>query len=205
MAGNDDLIARLRKKVLELLEHRHATDGWMMQESATALAERDATIERLTKVAEQAQEDRRTLRYEVACLRSRAETAERERDEAREQLRMQWCLACGSVSADGKCDCTDEPDTANLREAVDYATEFGKMVREVTRERDEARAEVERKDAALAPFADMADYIDAETEGVSDADEVDVMFHDFLFAHWPVSHFRSARAALTAKGGENEC
>lgn len=70
-------------------------------------------------------------------------------------------------------------------------------------ERDEARAEVERKDAALAPFADMADYIDAETEGVSDADEVDVMFHDFLFAHWPVSHFRSARAALTAKGGEN--
>jgi predicted nucleic acid-binding Zn-ribbon protein len=57
-----------------------------MENAATALADRDATIERLTKVAEQAQEDRRTLRYEVACLRERATTAERERDEARAEV-----------------------------------------------------------------------------------------------------------------------
>lgn len=63
-----------------------------------------------------------------------------------------------------------------------------------------AEAEVERKDAALAPFADMADYIDAETEGFSDTDEVQVMFNDLLFARWPISHFRAARAVL-AKGG----
>lgn len=56
---------------------------------------------------------------------------------------------------------------------------------------------------ALAPFADMADLIDAETEGFSDTDEFDVTFGGHLFLRWPVSHFRRARAALATLPAES--
>lgn len=57
---------------------------------------------------------------------------------------------------------------------------------EVEKERDTA-------EAALEPFADISDLIDAETEGVSDTDELQLLFHDYLIAKWPVSTFRAAR------------
>ncbi|MDH0127194.1 hypothetical protein N7376_24870, partial [Brucella intermedia GD04153] len=48
---------------------------------------------------------------------------------------------------------------------------------------------------ALEPFADIADLIDAETEGMAETDELVLHFHDYEFAKWPVSFFRKARAA----------
>lgn len=53
----------------------------------------------------------------------------------------------------------------------------------------------------LEPFADIADLIDSETEGMSETDELELHFHDYLMASWPVSMFRAARRALT--GGKN--
>lgn len=171
MDGNDDIVARL-----QVVEKDFRLAKWIRDLAASTIearAERDATIERLTKERDEA--DRR------------AGAAERRNEDLQDSYskRQSWLWK------------------AKESEGFSQNGSFDDLWAKVRRERDEARAEVERKDAALAPFADMADYIDAETEGVSDADEVDVMFHDFLFAHWPVSHFRCARAALTAKGGEN--
>lgn len=44
-----DLIERARAKAIDLLEHHHATAGWLMQELADALAAQAAEIERLRK------------------------------------------------------------------------------------------------------------------------------------------------------------
>lgn len=264
MAGNDDLIARLRD-----------ADAWagllnggstVLEEAATALAERDVTIERLEKeneelrdapwpewatavlkvirehsgydgyddaldgvdlpseleelMSELEQQAERNLaearaereveqhkastdhyRLKASEQRARAETAERERDEARsevERLKQDVKAARSETSAVAKVLAYEPPYQASLAKRVEGLVHW-KEVNETEIAR--LKAEVERKDAALAPFADMADYIDAETEGVSDTDELEVMFHDLLFARWPISHFRTARAALTAKGG----
>ena len=53
---------------------------------------------------------------------------------------------------------------------------------------------------ALEPFAEIADLVDSETEGVADNDEFQMHFHDYLMASWKLSMFRRARALL---GGEN--
>lgn len=49
---------------------------------------------------------------------------------------------------------------------------------------------------ALKPFADVADLVDSETEGVADSDEFQMHFHDYLMASWKLSMFRRARALL---------
>lgn len=90
MAGNDDIVAQLCDRLSDVALYLHNAGqrgrAGDVKFAIAALAERDATIERLEKVAEQAQEDRRTLRYEVACLRARAETAERDLAEARAEV-----------------------------------------------------------------------------------------------------------------------
>lgn len=86
---------------------------------------------------------------EIERLANERDAARAAADRLRAELRMQWCLACGTVSADGGCDCTKFPETAELRRAVDYAKEFGEMVREQARELAEAKAEVERLVRAL--------------------------------------------------------
>lgn len=61
----------------------------------------------------------------------------------------------------------------------------------------EAQLKAARK--ALEPFADVANLIDAETEGMAETDELVLHFHDYEFAKWPVSFFRKARAARGGK------
>jgi len=60
---------------------------------------------------------------------------------------------------------------------------------------EKAEAKLAAAQKALEPFADIADLIDAETEGMAETDELVLHFHDYEFAKWPVSLFRKARAA----------
>jgi hypothetical protein len=60
-------------------------------------------------------------------------------------------------------------------------------------------AKLAAAEKALEPFADIADLIDAETEGMAETDELILLFHDYEFAKWPVSLFRQARAVLGGK------
>lgn len=69
--------------------------------------------------------------------------------------------------------------------------------------RIDAEAQLAEANKALEPFADIADLIDSETEGMSETDELALHFHDYLMASWPVALFRACRQALaTSKGGE---
>lgn len=61
-------------------------------------------------------------------------------------------------------------------------------------------ADKARLSEALRPFADMADYLDSETEGFADTDEFDLLYEDHLFHHFKVADFRDARAALSGSG-----
>lgn len=54
-------------------------------------------------------------------------------------------------------------------------------------------AENKRLREALEQFAAIADLVDSETEGFSDTDEFQLLFHDFLMASWSLSTFRRAR------------
>lgn len=63
----------------------------------------------------------------------------------------------------------------------------------------ELEAKLAAAEKALEPFADIADLIDAETEGMAETDELILLFHDYEFAKWPVSLFRQARAVLGGK------
>ncbi|GEM_PF-888390 len=60
-------------------------------------------------------------------------------------------------------------------------------------------AKLSAAEKALEPLADIADLIDAETEGMAETDELVLHFHDYEFAKWPVSFFREARAARGGK------
>jgi len=60
-------------------------------------------------------------------------------------------------------------------------------------------AKLAAAEKALEPLADIADLIDAETEGMAETDELVLHFHDYEFAKWPVSLFRKARAVLGGK------
>jgi hypothetical protein len=64
----------------------------------------------------------------------------------------------------------------------------------------ELEADKARLSEALRPFADMADYLDSETEGFADTDEFDLLYEDHLFHHFKVADFRAARAALSGSG-----
>ncbi len=79
--------------------------------------------------------------------------------------------------------------------------EAAKAVAEIIARQAEAlqRENAELREA-LKPFADVADLVDSETEGVADDDEFQMHFHDYLMASWKLSLFRRARALL---GGEN--
>lgn len=58
---------------------------------------------------------------------------------------------------------------------------------------------IEKLEAALRPFADVADLLDAETEGISDTDELDLYLYDYLAMRYEAGDFRSARAALNGE------
>lgn len=73
---------------------------------------------------------------------------------------------------------------------------IGLALTEALDERDRLRAEIAAKDAALKPFAAVADLVDIETEGFADTDEFDLMFGDLLMERFKLSDFRAARAAL---------
>lgn len=66
---------------------------------------------------------------------------------------------------------------------------------------------MERENAALKEalraFADISDLVDAETEGFSDDDTFDLMFHDYLLDRLPLHDFRRARALLGGSDAGN--
>jgi len=66
---------------------------------------------------------------------------------------------------------------------------------------DALRAKVEAMREALAPFADVADLIDCETEGFSDDDIATLHLFDYEAARWRIGIFRTARAALAKSTG----
>lgn len=49
----------------------------------------------------------------------------------------------------------------------------------------------------LKPFADIADIIEVETEGVGDDDKTTLHLYGYEMARWTVDVFKKARAALT--------
>lgn len=78
-----------------------------------------------------------------------------------------------------------------------YTTKRLKL--EIARATEVLEAKLAAAENALEPFADIADLIDAETEGMDETDELVLHFHDYEFAKWPVSLFRKARAARRGK------
>lgn len=56
---------------------------------------------------------------------------------------------------------------------------------------------------ALEPFAEIADLVDSETEGVADNDEFQMHFHDYLMASWKLSLFRRARTLIKDSADAN--
>lgn len=58
---------------------------------------------------------------------------------------------------------------------------------------------IEKLEAALRPFAGIADLLDAETEGVSDTDEMNLYLYDYLAGRYEAGDFRTARAALNGE------
>jgi hypothetical protein len=62
---------------------------------------------------------------------------------------------------------------------------------------EKAEAALAEARKALEPFAEIADLIETETEGISDYDTFDLMLGGFLMERIGVVDFRRARAALT--------
>jgi len=87
-------------------------------------------------------------------------------------------------------------DNARLREKAivgEYMWTPGEVM-EVVARAEAAEARVTELVAALRPFAEIADFVDAETEGFTDTDEFKLHFQDYLMASWPLSLFRTARS-----------
>lgn len=119
-------------------------------------------------------------------------------------------LAKGIENLKSSCR-TAEREVKELRAERDSAREYGKEARIRENKAEDARiheqmlrhaaeADKARLSHALRPFADMADYLDSETEGFADTDEFDLLYEDHLFHHFKVADFRDARAALSGSG-----
>ena len=84
-----------------------------------------------------------------------------------------------------------EAENAALREVAESIAEM--------RPDESAHAALEARlaeaEKVIDRLANVSDLID-ETEGMSDTDELKLFFHDYLFASWPVSMFRAARAFM---------
>lgn len=96
-------------------------------------------------------------------------------------------------------------DQATLRGEAEgklAASEMAGIVDGWKRRAEAYRTQLDEALKALEPFADIADLIDCETEGMSETDELALHFHDYLMASWPVSLFRAARRVR--KGGKVE-
>ena len=112
-------------------------------------------------------------------------------------------LAQQVVSLDAKL-MAAEARVKELEEAIDRSEgDYWRFLHNQCLELGKAHTALEAKltaaEKALGPFADIADLIDAETEGMAETDELIIHFHDYEFAKWPVSLFRKARAALGGK------
>lgn len=107
------------------------------------------------------------------------------------------------LNANGRCPATTGCGPTSAANAAYIAACSPDRMRQVLALARQAEA-LQRENAelrkALKPFADVADLVDAETEGVSDDDEFQMHFHDYLMASWKLSIFRRARALI---GGEN--
>ena len=98
-------------------------------------------------------------------------------------------------------------DNARLREKAivgEYMWTPGEIM-EVVARAEAAEARMNEMEAALRPFAEIADFVDAETEGFTDTDEFKLHFQDYLMASWPLSLFRTARTVAKEAGPEAHC
>jgi len=97
-----------------------------------------------------------------------------------------------------------EQDVAALIENLDIATAnlaFEKALRaglhaeiaSLRAENARLKARLEEAGKVIEPFADISDLVDAETEGLGDSDEFELLFADYLLAKFPLSAFRAAR------------
>ncbi|WP_247996623.1 Lar family restriction alleviation protein [Brucella tritici] len=136
----------------------------------------------------------------AVCLRSQAEellAAERAKvrhwQEQYTEMHSQFIDLAKSAEADNAA------QDARIKAFVEYEQE-AEGVKELYLGQIEAiEAKLAAAQKALEPFADIADLIDAETEGMAETDELVLHFHDYEFAKWPVSFFRKARAVLGGK------
>lgn len=64
------------------------------------------------------------------------------------------------------------------------------------------RSERDALRETLKPFADFANLMETEMEGLSQDDTYDLMFHDYLMERFTVRQFSQARAALASTGDQ---
>lgn len=107
------------------------------------------------------------------------------------------------LNANGKCPATTgcgPTSAANAAYIAACSPDRMGVVLALARQAEALQRENAELREALRPFADVADLVDSETEGVADSDEFQMHFHDYLMASWKLSIFRRARALI---GGEN--
>lgn len=73
------------------------------------------------------------------------------------------------------------------------------LARKLRARAEAAEARVKELEGVLTPFADIADLLDAETEGFSETDQLILMLLDYEAARFPVSAFYKTRSALENK------
>ncbi|MFG1331231.1 hypothetical protein V5F41_08240 [Xanthobacter autotrophicus] len=69
MTETDDIVARLNEKALDLLEHRHATAGWLMQQAASRITRLEERCAALTGQVEAGAAEIERVKVEAGALR----------------------------------------------------------------------------------------------------------------------------------------
>jgi hypothetical protein len=83
-------------------------------------------------------------------------------------------------------------------------TRTEKLMDEAAARIQELEDRVRTLEAAVAPFADFGEYLEVETEGFSDTDELDLCVEEsgFRLERFYVGAFRRARSSLNQDGGK---
>lgn len=108
-------------------------------------------------------------------------------------VEAEWQRCCDDLKADNAAQAARIKELTRNLEFADM--HCGNEIKRVT----ELEAKLAAAEKALEPFADIADLIDAETEGMAETDELVLHFNDYEFAKWPMSLFRQTRAVLGGK------
>lgn len=97
------------------------------------------------------------LEGQVEAGAAEIERLTRERNEALKELHLKWCISCGTLTSDDKCDCTMDDDTAPLQDLKLFSDEYRRQTEDHIANTEREVADLKEEVGRLRETLEKAD------------------------------------------------